>query len=52
MVTHSTTIVFLYHHPGDSRTIGRNMLLKIFSIKGHHKTEVHLLVVYTFYKCN
>jgi len=26
MVTNLTTIVFLYHHPGDDRITSRNML--------------------------
>ena len=48
MVTHVTTTVFLYHYPEDSRTTGRNMLVKILLIKIH--TKVHLFAVYTFYK--
>jgi len=36
MVTHLTTIVFLYHHLEDGRTTGRNML-NILWIKIHHR---------------
>jgi len=49
MVTHLTTTVFLYHHSEDSRTTGRNMLVKIFWIKVIKLNGIWL-VVYTFCK--
>jgi len=49
-VLYLTTIVFLYHDSADGWTTGRNMLMNTLWIKIHHKIEVHLLVVYTFYK--
>ena len=48
-MTHSTTTVFSYNHPEEGRITGRNTV-NILYIKIHNKIEVHLLVVYTFYK--
>jgi len=42
-------VVFLYYHPADGRTTGRNMLLKI-EVKERHKIAARLLVVFTFYE--
>jgi len=52
MVTHLTTVVLFFYHPEDGRITGRNMLENILKIKIHHKIEVYLLVVYTFYISN
>jgi len=48
---HLITTVFLHprHHHEDDRISCRNMLVKIFEIKIHHKMKVHLSVVDTLY---
>jgi len=54
IVTHLTTIVFLYHkhHSEGGQITGWNMLVKILIIKMPHKIKVHLLIVGVFYVRN
>ena len=50
MVTHFTTNVFLFYHPEDGRTTGRNMLPNILWIKINHRIKVHVVRLFTYFK--